>query len=130
MRPMLSSTVAYDWRLKTGVPAPMSTPTKAMTTQASHSYSTRDGHEPPNIPIRVGKDPAARTLKPDNIFFGATSRYLPPSDTQRELMRVRMAQTLRGDLTSQEEADLVDLLAEKVRGFFSCRTNNSSQLNV
>lgn len=33
---------------------------------------------------------------------------------QREVTRVRMAQTLRGDLTSQQEADLVDLLAERV----------------
>lgn len=39
---------------------------------------------------------------------------LPTPGMQRELTRVRMAQTLRGDLTSQEEADLIDLLAEKV----------------
>ena len=35
---------------------------------------------------------------------------------QREVTRIRMAQTLRGDLTSQQEADLMDLLAEKVSG--------------
>lgn len=33
---------------------------------------------------------------------------------QRELTRVRMTQTLRGDLTSSQEAGLIDLLAEKV----------------
>ena len=36
------------------------------------------------------------------------------SAPQREVTRIRMAQTLRGDLTSQQEADLMDLLAEKV----------------
>ncbi len=35
---------------------------------------------------------------------------------QREITRVRMAQTLRGDLTSDQEAHLIDLLAEKVGG--------------
>eukprot|EP00752_Nemacystus_decipiens_P001407 g1392.t1 len=46
---------------------------------------------------------------------------------QRELTRVRMAQTLRGDLTSQEEADLIDLLAEKEASANKMRAQNEIQ---
>eukprot|EP00903_Cladosiphon_okamuranus_P012596 g11787.t1 len=46
---------------------------------------------------------------------------------QRELTRVRMVQTLRGDLTSQEEADLIDLLAEKEASTNKMRAQNEIQ---
>lgn len=39
---------------------------------------------------------------------------------QRELTRVRMAQTLRGDLTTEQEANLIELLAAKVSAHRLC----------
>lgn len=48
------------------------------------------------------------------LFYVFGHPFLHPPDTQRELTRVRMAQTLRGDLTSHQEAALIDLLTEKV----------------
>ncbi|CAM9382781.1 unnamed protein product [Ectocarpus fasciculatus] len=46
---------------------------------------------------------------------------------QRELTRVRMAQTLRGDLTSYQEAGLIELLAQKEASTNKIRAQNETQ---
>ncbi|CAM9125525.1 unnamed protein product [Pylaiella littoralis] len=46
---------------------------------------------------------------------------------QRELTRVRMAQTLRGDLTSHQEAALIDLLTDKEASTNEMRSQNEIQ---
>ncbi|CAM9680266.1 unnamed protein product [Ectocarpus sp. 8 AP-2014] len=46
---------------------------------------------------------------------------------QRELTRVRMAQTLRGDLTSYQEAGLIELLAQKEASMNKIRAQNETQ---